>query len=67
MAKDESINIISLRVLVLSRTKQSPREGLLICHYSRLLSYFIYSPFGLATYTIKERSNIASGWQTVAI
>ena len=67
LVKDKSINIISLRVLILSYIKQSPQEGLLIYYYSHLLSYFIYSSFGLMTYAIKERLNIASGQQTIAI
>ncbi len=67
LVKDKSINIISLRVLILSCTKQSPQEGLLICHYSYLLSCFTCSPFRLTTCTIKERLKAVSNWQTVAI
>jgi len=68
-AKDKSVKIINLResLLVLSCTKRSPLEGLLICHYSRLLSCFACSSFGLMTCAANKRLKAASSWQTVAM
>ena len=67
--KNKSVKIINLResLLVLSCIKQSPLEGLLICYYSRLLSCFACSSFGLITCAINKRLKAASSWQTVAI
>ena len=67
--KDKYIKIINLResLLVLSYIKQSPLKGLLICYYSCLLSYFIYSSFGLIIYTINKRLKAAFSQQTMVI
>ena len=69
LAKDKSIKIINLKksLLILSQTKWSLQEGLLIYHYSYLLSCFACFSFGLMIYIIKKRLKIVSSWQTVVI
>ena len=69
LAKDKSVKIISLResLFILNWIKQSPQEGLLICHYSHLLSCLACSFFGLMTYATKEKLKVAFGWQTMTM
>ena len=67
LANKASIKTISFRDWVSSRTKCSPLVGLLSCYWSLLFSCFACSSFRLITCTAKERSNTASGCDTVAI
>ena len=58
--KEESIKVTSLREVLSRGTNQRPRDRLLICYYSHLLSRLVSSSFRLTTYVVKERSKATS-------
>jgi hypothetical protein len=66
-ANEASVKTINFRDRISSCTNRNPLVGLLICHWSLLFSYFAFSSFGLITWAAKDRSNVASSCDIVAI